>query len=345
MKFSRMLRLAAAGAFAAAFSAGAHAADTVILKVAHFVPPSFTLHADVIAPWCDMLDRESKGTLKCQIYPALQLGGTPTQLVDQVKNGVADIVWTIPGYSAGRFPTLEAFEHPFMAIDATTSSRAAWEFANKYAQKEFEPYKVLAIHTDGGAGVHTTKEVKTFADFKGLRLRAASRMLSKLITSLGGVPVAMPISQVTESLSKGVLDGAVASWEAVLPSKLNDVVKFHLDPPAGEPTFAAIVCTMLMNKQRYEALSPEHKALIDKSTGLVMSEAFGRAWDVSIAANRKKVLEQGAKINTISAADFKAMVDAAANVSDDWIKEMTAKGLDGKTLVAGAREILARHKP
>lgn len=345
MNISRLSWTVAVAAFAATLSAGVNAAETVVLKVAHFVPPSYTLHADVIVPWCETLERESKGTLKCQIYPALQLGGTPTQLVDQVKNGVADIVWTIPGYSAGRFPTIEALEHPFLAVNAASSSRAAWEFANKYAQKEFEPYKVLAVHTDGGAAVHTTKEMKTFADFKGVRLRAASRMLSKLITALGGVPIAMPISQVTESLSKGVLDGAVASWEAVLPSKLNDVVKFHLDPPAGEPTLAAIVCTMLMNKQRYESLSPEHKALIDKHSGLILSEAFGKAWDVSIAANRKKVLADNAKVNTISPADFKAMVAAAAGVSDEWAAEMTAKGLDGKALVGGAREILARHKP
>jgi TRAP-type C4-dicarboxylate transport system substrate-binding protein len=342
----RQFATCAAVVAALALSVGASAANPIILKVAHFVPPSYTLHADVIAPWCDMLEKETKGQLKCQIYPALQLGGTPQQLVDQVKNGVADIVWTIPGYSAGRFPVVEALEQPFMAIDGTTSSRAAWAFAQKYAQKEFEPYKVLAVHTDGGAALHIgSKEVKTLADFKGLKLRAASRMLSKTITALGAVPVAMPISQVTESISKSVIDGAIASWEAVIPSKLSEVVKFHLDLPEGQPTFAAIVCTMLMNKQKYDSLPADMKALINRTTGLALSEAFGKSWDISIARNRKKVVADGAKLNVVAAAEYDTMRKATAGVSDEWAAEMTAKGYDGKALVAAAREVMTGRKP
>lgn len=342
---SLLKRFSVAAALCLGVASPSQAADPIILKVSHFVPPSFTLHADVIVPWCDMLEKETKGQLKCQIYPAMQLGGTPAQLVDQVKNGVADIVWTIPGYSAGRFPVLEALEQPFMAVDAESSARAAWDFSQKYAQKELEPFKVLAIHTDGGAGLHMgNKEVKTLADLKGMKLRAASRMLSKLIISLGAVPVSMPISQVTESISKGVLDGAVVSWEGVVPSKLDEVTKFHLDPPPGKPTYAAIVCAMLMNKQKYDSLPADMKALIDKTTGLPISLKFGKEWDVAIERNRKKVVADGAKINVMSQAEFDAMLKASSNVDDEWAAEMTAKGYDGKGLVAAARELMTGGK-
>ncbi len=95
-------------------SGGAASAQTVTLKLHHFLPPGSTAHQNFMVPWCDKIAKDSGGKLKCQIYPAMQMGGTPQQLFDQVKDGVADIVWTVPGYQAGRFPVSEAFELPFM---------------------------------------------------------------------------------------------------------------------------------------------------------------------------------------------------------------------------------------
>ena len=79
---------------------------------------------NVIAPWCDKIGRESAGKMKCQVFPAMSMGGTPQQLVDQVKDGVADLVITLPGYTAGRFPALEVFELPFMTNSAEVGARA-----------------------------------------------------------------------------------------------------------------------------------------------------------------------------------------------------------------------------
>ena len=110
-----------------ALTAGtAIAQDVVTLKVHHFLPPSSTAHAKFIVPWCDKIAKESNNRMKCQIYPAMQLGGTPAQLFDQAKDGVADIIWTVPGYQAGRFTVSEAFELPFIVTSTEKGSRALW---------------------------------------------------------------------------------------------------------------------------------------------------------------------------------------------------------------------------
>lgn len=88
-------------------------AQEVTIKFSHFLAPNSNFHKNVAEPWCAAIAKDSGGKLKCQLYPALQLGGTPPQLVDQVKNGVADVVWTSPSYSTGRFPITEALELPF----------------------------------------------------------------------------------------------------------------------------------------------------------------------------------------------------------------------------------------
>ena len=111
-----------------AMSSSAVLAQEVTLKVSHFLPPNSNYQKAVLEPWCDKIAKDSSDKLKCQIYPAMQLGGTPPQLADQVKNAVADIVMTSPSYSSGRFPYTEALEQPFtLPPGGLAGSKAMWE--------------------------------------------------------------------------------------------------------------------------------------------------------------------------------------------------------------------------
>ena len=318
-------------------------AQEVTLKVAHFLPPAAPAQQKVLQPWCDTLKKESNGRIACQLFPAMQLGGTPAQLVDQVKNAVADVVWTAPGYSAGRFPAIEAFELPFMVSSATSGNRAMWKYYQQYAQQEFAAFKVLAFMTDGGQATHTgKKEIKTAADWKDVKLRTSTRLGAKTVAALGGSPVAMPPAQVTEAIAKGVVDGAQGAWEVVLPTKLDEVAKFHVQPPAGQPFPSTTVLMVLMNKQKYDAMAADLKAIIDRNSGAVLSETFGRVWDEENQVAHKKVLVRGNKINEFSMADMEAMKKAVLGVEQEWIKQVSEKGLDGKRLAAAARELAAQ---
>ncbi|PWC35168.1 TRAP transporter substrate-binding protein [Azospirillum sp. TSO22-1] len=327
-----------------AFSAAAPAhAETVTLRISHFLPPTSPAQKQVIEPWCERLGQETGGQVKCQIYPAMQLGGTPGQLVDQVKNGIADVAWTAPGYSAGRFPAIEAMELPFVVRDASSGSKAAWAFYEQHAKKEFDAYKVLAVHVDGGVAFHTAAKAVTAPEsLKGLKLRASTRMVSKTLAALGAVPVNMPPAQVTEAISKGVVDGAMGAWEVVTPTKLQEVTRFHTDPPAGQPYYATTVLSLLMNKQRYDGLPSDVKAALDRNSGPALVEVFGRTWDEVTASTRKLVVGEGAAVTQQTAADYDAMRAAAKVVEEEWVKEVAAKGLDGAALVAAARTLAAR---
>jgi hypothetical protein len=183
-------------------------AQEVTLKVHHFLSPTTFIHTGVFEPWCAKLGKESNNRIKCQIYPAMQLGGTPPQLFDQAKDGVADVVWTVLGYSANRFPMSEVFELPFTMTNAEATSRAAWEFTQTYAQHEFKDVKVLAVHVHGPGYLFTTKkQMNTMDDFKGMKFRAPTRLTNKMLAAMGATPVGMPVPAVPEALSKGVIEG------------------------------------------------------------------------------------------------------------------------------------------
>ena len=265
-------------------------AQEVTFKIAHFLPAVASTQKVVLQPWCDEMGQLSNGRIKCQFYPSMQLGGSPGQLADQVKNGVADIAWTAPGYSAGRFPKTEALELPgVLPLGGLLGGRAIWDFFGQHLKDEYKDYKVLAMHGDGGMNIHTaSKPLATAEDFKGVKLRSPNRTIARTLTALGATPVAMPPAQVTEAIAKGVVDGASAVWEVMLPTKLDEVTKFHFETPADRPVMGATVLVLLMNKQKYESLPPDLKAIVDKTSGLPLVERYGKGWDeASIAARNK----------------------------------------------------------
>jgi TRAP-type C4-dicarboxylate transport system substrate-binding protein len=320
-------------------------AQAVTLKVSHFLPPNSNYQKGVLEPWCDSLAKESAGKLKCQIYPAMQLGGTPPQLADQVKNAVADIVMTSPSYSSGRFPYTEALEQPFtLPPGGLAGSKAMWEYSQKYATKDYADFKLLAMFTGSGIIMSTSsKPILTVEGFKGVKLRSPSRSAARLLAALGGAPVNMPPAQITEAVAKGVVDGAMATWELVPAVKLQEVTKYHMQGPADQAAFTQNPLVMLMNKARYDGLPPELKAVLDKASGPALVELAGSAWDKAIVDGRRIAGDAGNKTLTVKPEDYAAMRQMSASVEVEWARDVAAKGLDGAMLVKEVRALGAKH--
>ena len=336
----RTLKLAALAA-SISFAAAAQAADSYTLKVAHFLPSTSNAQVNIIEPWCETLRQESNDRLKCQLYPSMQLGGTPAKLADMARTGVADIVWTAPAYSAGKFPRVEALELPFMLPPgARAGNEIIWNFYEQYARDDFKGYKVLVVHGDGGMELHTRgKQIKSLEDMTGLKIRASSRTAAKSLEALGATPVSMPPAQMTEAISKGVVDGALASWEVVPATKLDEVTQYHSATPAGETALGYTVLTMLMNPKKFDSLPADLQAIIDRNSGKALLDRFSTAWDKALDNAREATPAEG--IVAIEPAAYKAMQDAASGVADAWIKDAGTQGLDGQALVDGVRSLSA----
>ncbi|NNF71873.1 MAG: C4-dicarboxylate ABC transporter, partial [Rhodobacteraceae bacterium] len=149
------LMTALAGAVALGLSTTVAVAQDVTLRCQHFLSPQGSVPKFFIEPWARKVETDSNGRIKVEIYPAMQLGGSPPALYDQIRDGVIDCGWALPAYTPGRFPESEAFELPFMtSMSAEASSRAAWEFTEKYAMERFGDIKVLAVHVHGPGVIH-----------------------------------------------------------------------------------------------------------------------------------------------------------------------------------------------
>lgn len=320
-------------------------AQEVKLKFHHLWNPAAMGATNVIKPWCEKIAAESNGRMVCELFPAMQLGGTPAQLIDQVRDGVVDIVFTVPGYTAGRFPITEVFELPFMTNSAEAGAKSVWDFYAKYGQKEWTGFKPLLFTVHDEGYLHTRdKQVKTMADLKGLKIRASTRTVSKMVTALGATPVQMPLPSVAESVSKGVIDGFLLPWEVFPPLKLHEMVKYHSETDPSRPALYASVLTMVMNPAKYSSLAPDLKAIIDRNSGATLSAFAGKAWDDSQAGNRKPAVDRGNTFYTIPASELDNWVKASANVSEEWVAAMDKAGLPGKQMLDDARASLAKYR-
>jgi TRAP-type C4-dicarboxylate transport system substrate-binding protein len=346
MKASRRRFLALAGGAVAApalLREGYAQAPQVTLKMHHFLPPVSNGHAKFLAPWAKKVEADSQGRIKIDIFPSMQLGGTPPQLFDQVRDGVADLVWTLPGSTPGRFPGIEVVELPFIAARrGVVNAKATQELYETQLKEEFREVHPICLWSHDHGLVHANKQVKTLEDMRGLKLRSPTRQAAEALKMLGANGIAMPIPQVPESLAQRVLDGCVVPWEVVPAIKVHELLKFHTEIP-GSPTLYTASFILGMNKPKYEGLPADLKAVIDKHSGQVAAEAAGRMWDDQAVIVSEMVKKRGNTITTIAEDEKKRWEQATKPVIDAWIASVKDKGLDGAKLVETFRGLVAKY--
>jgi TRAP-type C4-dicarboxylate transport system substrate-binding protein len=317
----------------------------VTLYFQHYWPQTALTVKELVTPWCEKISSESQGRMKCVTLPAMSGGGTPAQLVDRVKEGVDDLVLTVLGYTPGRFPRMEVFELPFMTRNAEAASKAAWEFMNKHAMQEFTGMKVLGMWVHDEGQIHTKdKAIRKLEDFKGMKMRAPSRETAKLLQALGGQAVGMPITGVTEAITKGTIDGTMVPWDAATSFRIHEAANFHTETPEGSPALYTISLMFAMNEKKYNSLSPELKAVIDRNSGAVLSARMGKMWDDSAAPARAKAKAAGNQFYTLPATEVSRWVEAAKPVQAEWMIDMHKRGIDGRKLFDDAKALLAKYE-
>jgi TRAP-type transport system periplasmic protein len=320
------------------------AQQTVTLKFHTFMAPMSNVWLTMHKPWMDKVEKDSGGRIKFEGYPAMQLGGTPVQLYDQARDGVVDIVWTLPGNNAGRFPRIEAFELPFMMNNAEATSKAYWEYFQTQCPDEFKETQVLALHVHGPGMFHTvSKQIKAPADLRGLKMRGPTRQVTKLLASVGATPVGMPLPQIPDALSKGTIDGAVIPWEVVPSVKVNELTKFHTEFPSTGPALYTTTFVMAMNKAKYDGLAPDLKKVIDDNSGMATSAWLGKTQQGNDPNGRKSAADRGNTIYTLTTAEAQEFIRLSAQIDDEWVADMNKRNFDGKKLLDAAKALIAKH--
>ena len=343
MKRRSLLKGAAAASLGVPHLSGL-AQQSVTLKFHTFMAPLSNVWLTMHKPWMEKVEKDSGGRIKFEAYPAMQLGGTPVQLYDQARDGVVDVVWTLPANTAGRFPRIEVFELPFVMNNAEATSKAYWEYFQTQCPDEFKETQVLALQVHGPGMFHSAnRQIKSAADLKGMKVRGPTRQITKLLGSLGATPVGMPLPQIPDALSKGTVEACVIPWEVVPSVKVHELTKFHSEFASTGPALYTTTFVMAMNKAKYDSLQPDLKKVIDANSGMATSAWLGKTPQGNDPTGRKSAVDRGNTLYTFSAAETAEFVKLSSHVDDEWVADMDKRGFKGAALLETAKALIAKH--
>jgi TRAP-type C4-dicarboxylate transport system substrate-binding protein len=328
-----------AAALAAALACGPAAAQTV-LTVSSWVPPTHSLSV-AQKEWCEMVEKNAGGKIRCNILP--RAVAAPPGTLDAVRNGLADVSFTVHGYTPGRFVLTQMAEFPFLGDSAEPISVAFNRVASKYPAfgAEHQGIKVLTYFTHGpGIVFNTKKPVTQLDDLQGLKWRVGGGMVNEISKTLNMNVTLKPAPESYELLTGGVMDGTLFPAESIESFRIDKVIKHATTFPGGLYNTSFV---FMMNLDKYNKLSPDEKKAVDAASGEVAARIMGRNWDK--VDRRAYALMQANNVQVVK-ADPKFVNDIkskTAALEQKWAKDAEGKGLkDAAKVLAEFRSEIAK---
>ncbi len=311
-----------------------------VLTVSSWVPPTHTL-SETQKAWCALLERKSAGQLKCNILP--RAVSNPPGTFDAVRNGLADVSFTVQGYTPGRFVTTQIAEMPFLGNSAEPLSVA---YQRLYARvpafaAEHQGVKVLAVFTHGPGIVFNTKRpIARAEDLAGLKFRVGGGIVGDIGRAMGMNVTLKPSVENYELLSSGVMDGTLFPAESVEAFKIDRVVRYATTFPGGLYNTSFV---FMMNQSTWDKLPPEQKKIVDEISGEAAARMFGRGWDQADRRGLAFMQASGVQFTAADAAFVRRVKERTAPLEEAWAQAAEGRGLkDARKLLAEFRADIAR---
>lgn len=322
--------------FGATFAASA---QETVLRMSSWLPKSHPIVKDMMVPWAEQVKDATNGRVEVQILDA-PLGPPPAHF-DLAANGVVDLTFGVHGYTPGRFTLTEIAELPFLADSSESLSVAFWRvYESKLAQAdEHRGTKVLGVFTHGPGMLFTKgRAVSPIAELKGAKIRVAGSVTNKLAEGLGMVSIQAPAPQSYEILSGGVADGIFFPAESVPFFKLETLLDTALRAPGG---LYNVSFFFVMNKAKFDGLSDEDKAAIDKVSGEAFARLAGKAWDAADAKGME-VIKDTVKFHDATEEEVTAIREAGQPIFDGVKKNYEAKSMDYDATLKALKDEVAK---
>jgi len=302
------------------------AADPIKLNYSIFFPAP---HKNTVlaTEWAQEIEKRTNGAVKITMFP----GGTLTpadKCYDGVVKGISDIGFSVLAYTRGKFPLTEVSDLPLGIKSGVVATRVINEYYKKFKPNEFDEVKVMYLHGHGPGILHTKKPVNTLDDLKGMKIRCTG-MAAKIVTALGGVPVAMPMGETYDALSRGVVDGSMAPQEALQGWKWGEVVKFTIENFGSSYSTGFFV---VMNKDKWNSLPPDVQKVIE-TVNVEWIEKTGKGWDEIDKEGKQFTLSKGNQIIALSKEEDAKWAKMVQPILDEYVANMKAKNLPGEEVV------------
>jgi TRAP-type C4-dicarboxylate transport system substrate-binding protein len=321
----------------ATHNAFAAAEKPIELKFAHFLPTTYFQHVEVFVPFAKEVEERTHGRVKVTIYPSEALCKAK-DLYDCALQGVSELSFFIPSYTAGRFPLTSVMELPLGVPSAKVGTQIIGDLYDKYLKSEYSGVKMLSIWTIQPAQIFTTKKpINTLEDLSGLRIRSPGPLQTITLKEFGAAPISMPASDLYDALQRGMVDGMLTDFAAVKGFRFVEVVKY-----CTLSNFYTLPMGLAMNLKAWNSLPPDIQKVLEELSGRRFAEENAKSFDKNdligrdAAKGRIEIHELSAEQKKLWAAKFK-------DVDNKWIADMDGKGLPGKKVYEDAVSLLKKY--
>lgn len=311
------------------------------LTLSSWLPPTHPLVSQMIVPWMEQVKEATEG--RVTINMLAQGLGHPKAHYDIARDGLADITYSVHGYTPGRFVMTKVVEFPFSGNSAEALSVAYWRIHQKYLSKanEHKGTQLLSVFTHGPGLIHNSKKtVSMVSDLDGMKMRVGGGVVNDVSKSLDIVALLKPASASYELLSHGVADGTLLPMESVTGFKIENLVKHTTVVPGG---LYNISFFLVMNSPRFKALPQEDRDAIMSVSGEAFARFAGKAWDVADATALEVLKANGNEIVEASDAFINEIKQRTSALESEWVKEAEKRGVDGAAALAELRQITASY--
>ncbi len=291
----------------------------------------------IVNEWCKEIDKRTNGKVKVRLYPGSTLT-PPFQTYESAVKGVVDIGNTVPAYTEGRFPLMSIlWDGPFEYPSGAALTKLVTAFYNRFKPKEMDEVKVLYFHAQSEGMLHTKKPITKMEQLKGMRIRTMGEN-SRILARLGAAVVAMPMPEVYDAISKGVVEGYVNSYSTLKQWKMTEVTKYtsELKGSAWKAIFAVV-----MNKKKWDSIPPESQKVIEQVSA-EWTEKHPKVWDNMDGESKDWAVKQGHKLIQFPAEEHAIWAAKAEAFYAGYMAKMKEKNLPGEEAVKFVREYVKK---
>lgn len=331
MSILRTLRISAAAGMAGGLMLGsAFAADNpATLRFSHNVTANHPVHAKLLKPWADSIEKASEGSIKFEFFPNEQLGPAKEQY-NMARDGIADVTWYLVGIEPGRFPIVTGVEVPFLVKDNAKGSRAIDEWYRKYVDKEMNDVKMCMLFYDGGGTIHANKKIMQPSDLKGMKVRSPNATAARLYRAAGASTIQVSAAEAAQALERGVADALSFPWNLLIHLGIDRVVNKHMDI-----NFYSLGTAILINKGAYAKLSDAQKKVVDNHCTSEWAEKMPPAWVAWELEGREKLIaDPKHDVYQISGEDLAKWQALKESAFAQWKKDVKDRGYDPDAVLA-----------
>jgi TRAP-type transport system periplasmic protein len=267
--------------------------------------------------FAEMVEKESGGRLKVEVYSASKLGSIPRE-IEGLQFGSIECGIFPPEFYVGIDERFEMLAAPGMLDSLAHGQRLL-------AQPEVMKM-MLGLGADKGlhgiglymalpSVLSSRTPIRTLADLKGKKIRVfASKFQTEAFERLGATPIAMSTGDVLPALQQGAIDGAISGITVFNAMHFQDAAKYvtELNQP---PIFLIIE----VSKRWFETLPKDLQDIIDRA-GAAESVAINPFAAGLWQKARKSWVDSGGELISLPADEQASMMASLAGVGDNIAK-------------------------